>query len=51
MTIKEGVEIGDFAVFGANTVVVRDVEAFEIVAGVPAKHIGYNKEHYLYPNK
>lgn len=48
VTIKEGVTIGDFAVIGANSFVTKDVKPFEIVGGVPAKHIRYNTEHYLY---
>ncbi len=46
--IKEGIEIGDFAIIGANSVVTRNVNDFEIVGGVPAKHIKYNKEHNLF---
>ena len=48
VTIKEGVTIGDFAVIGANSFVSKDVKPFEIVGGVPAKHIRFNTEHYLY---
>ena len=39
--ILEGVSIGDGAVIAAGAVVNKDVEAYEIVGGVPAKHIGY----------
>jgi maltose O-acetyltransferase len=46
--IKHGVTIGDFSIIGANSVVLTDVEDFEIVGGVPAKHIRYNTEHYRY---
>lgn len=35
--IMPGVSIGNGAVVGANAVVTRDVGAFEIVAGVPAR--------------
>lgn len=35
--ILPGVTVGNGAVIGANAVVVRDVGAYEIVAGVPAK--------------
>jgi acetyltransferase-like isoleucine patch superfamily enzyme len=35
--ILPGVRIGDGAVIGAGAVVTKDVEAFQIVAGVPAK--------------
>lgn len=37
--IRPGVTIGVGAVIGANTVVTRDVAPFEIVGGVPSKHI------------
>jgi len=46
--IKEGVKIADYAIIAANSVVVRDVAEFEIVGGVPAKHIRFNTEHYRY---
>lgn len=42
--------IGDFAIIGAGAVVTKDVQAGEIVAGVPAKVIGTNpryKPHVL----
>jgi acetyltransferase-like isoleucine patch superfamily enzyme len=47
--IKHGINIGDYAVIGANSVVTKDVKPFEIVGGVPAKHIRFNTEHYQYP--
>lgn len=37
--IIAGVTIGDGAVIGAGAVVTKDVMPYEIVAGVPAKHI------------
>ncbi|MCF0230060.1 MAG: acetyltransferase [Parasporobacterium sp.] len=37
-------KIGDGAVIGANAVVTHDVEPYQIVAGVPAKPIGYRFE-------
>lgn len=39
VTITKGVHIGTGAVIGANAVVVNDVEAHSIVAGVPAKKL------------
>jgi len=42
------VTIGDYAVIGANSIVTKDVKDFEIVGGVPAKHIRFNTEHYLW---
>jgi phosphonate metabolism protein (transferase hexapeptide repeat family) len=37
--VMPAVSIGDGAVVGANAVVTRDVGAFEIVAGAPARHL------------
>jgi phosphonate metabolism protein (transferase hexapeptide repeat family) len=42
--ILPGVTIGTGAVVGANAVVRRDVLPFEIVAGVPSKHIRFRFE-------
>lgn len=39
--ILSGVTIGDGAVIGARAVVSKDVKAYEIVAGNPAKHVRY----------
>ena len=38
--ILPGVHIGEGAVVGACTVVTKDVEPYQIVAGVPARPIG-----------
>lgn len=42
--VLPGVSIGEGCVIGANSVVVSDVPAFEIWAGLPAKKIGERKE-------
>ena len=41
VTIKQGIKICDGAVIGACSVVTKDVEPYEIVAGNPAKHIRF----------
>lgn len=40
-TIVCGVTLGEYAFVGAGAVVIRDVPAFALVAGVPAKQIGW----------
>ena len=42
--IMEGVTIGDGAVIAANSLVLKDVEPYAVVAGVPAKVIKYRFE-------
>lgn len=39
--VLEGVNIGNGAVIAAGAVVTKDVEPYEIVGGVPSKHIGW----------
>lgn len=46
--IKHGVTVGDYAIIGANSVVTKNVKPFEIVGGIPAKHIRFNTDHYRY---
>ena len=38
-TIMEGVTIGDGAIIAANALVTKDVQPYEVVAGVPARHL------------
>lgn len=40
-TVLCGVAIGEFAVVGAGSVVTRDVRAFALVMGVPARQVGW----------
>ncbi|MGR6860399.1 acyltransferase [Aliivibrio salmonicida] len=40
-TIVCGVTVGEFAFVGAGTVVNKDVKAFALMVGVPAKQIGW----------
>ena len=47
--VGPGVTIGDYAIIGANSMVNRDVQPFEIVGGVPARHIRFNTEHRNFP--
>ena len=46
--VKHGIRIGDNAIVGAGSVVTRDVEPFEIVGGIPARHLRFNTEHHRY---
>jgi len=44
-TIICGVTIGEFAFIGAGSVVNKDVKPFSLVAGNPARHIGWMSEY------
>lgn len=44
-TIVCGVTIGEYSFIGAGAVVNRNVPPYAIVAGVPAKHIGWISKH------
>ncbi len=46
--ILPGLKIGDGAVVGAGAVVTKDVEAFAIVAGSPARKIGERSKDLNY---
>lgn len=39
--IMDGITIGDGAIIGAGSIVTKNVSSYEIVAGVPAKHLRY----------
>ncbi len=44
-TIVCGVTVGEFAFVGAGSVINRDVPAFALMVGVPAKRIGWMSAH------
>ena len=46
--ILHSVNIGEGAVVAAGAVVTKDVEAFSIVAGIPAKKIGERNKNLKY---
>jgi acetyltransferase-like isoleucine patch superfamily enzyme len=46
VTILSGVKIGNGAIISANAVVTKDVPAYSIVAGIPAKIIKYRFAEY-----
>lgn len=40
-TLLAGIEIGEYSLIGAGSVVTKNVPAFGLVVGNPARHIGY----------
>jgi UDP-2-acetamido-3-amino-2,3-dideoxy-glucuronate N-acetyltransferase len=40
-TIDRGTTLGDYSFIGAGAVIIRDVAAFAMMAGVPARRIGW----------
>ena len=44
-TIVCGITIGEYAFIGAGAVVNKDVPAYALMVGVPAKQIGWMSEH------
>ena len=48
VTILPGVSVGNYAVIAAHSVVKENVLPFEIVGGLPARHIRFNDDHYRF---
>jgi len=44
-TLVGGVTVGEFAVIGAGAVVNKDVPAYALMVGVPARQIGWMSQH------
>ncbi len=44
-TVVCGIEIGEFSFIGAGAVVIRDVPAYALVVGNPARHVGWMSEY------
>jgi UDP-2-acetamido-3-amino-2,3-dideoxy-glucuronate N-acetyltransferase len=44
-TVVCGVSIGEFAFVGAGAVITKDIKAFALVVGVPARQIGWMSRH------
>jgi len=47
VTILDGISIADGAVVAAGAVVVKNVKEYEVVGGVPARHIKYRFSHEI----
>jgi acetyltransferase-like isoleucine patch superfamily enzyme len=45
-TVTDGVTIGHNAVIGANSVITKNVQPYEIVGGTPARHLGFRKTEH-----
>lgn len=44
-TVVCGITVGEFAFIGAGSVINKDVPAYALMVGVPAKHIGWMSEY------
>lgn len=44
-TIVCGTTVGEFAFVAAGAVVIRDVPAYALVVGIPARHVGWMSRH------
>ena len=44
-TIVCGIEVGEFAFIGAGALINRDVKAYSLMVGVPARQIGWMSRH------
>ena len=48
--IMEGVKVGNGAVVGAGAIVTKDLKPYEIVVGIPAKHLRYRFDKEIIDN-
>ena len=44
-TVVCGITLGEYCFIGAGAVVIKDVPAYALVVGNPAKHVGWMSEH------
>ena len=49
-TIICGINLGEYSFIGAGAVVTKDVKPYEIVGGIPAKHIKFRLDEALIEN-